>query len=280
MTLTREWRPNPADEARERTDDPRRSRVEERGLAIREAPVPALDSLEDRRVAVTFRNHRYELRHDDVTLLRTVGTFRAIYADDLRAAFHRLERDVRTLREQGLLTATPVHRADTRDSTTVISLTRVGRDLVQAAESGPQRYHGEAVRLRELHHDAQLWRVYQRCLEDIERRGATVQQIRLDHELKQALWKAQAMGQQSPIDPAEALGLPRDANGHVQIPDFQILARESSGAVTRCNVELVTRHYTAATIRGKAAAGFALYDDSTLRGAGDDRDLASRVFDF
>jgi hypothetical protein len=269
------------DAVRERTDDSRERVIEgPRRLSARSTPVPALDSLEDRRVAVVFRQQEYHLRHDDVALLRDVGTFRTIYAEDLRTSFAHLDRDLRTLREQGLLTTTTIHRADTREPATVVNLTRTGRDLIQMAEVGEQRYYSDAVRLREVHHDAALWRIYQHVRQDADVRGASVEQIRLDHELKHALWTAQGRVGDAEGDPADALGLPRDPSGHVRIPDFQVIAREADGTLTRCNVELVTRHYASATVRAKAAAGFVIYDESAAGGRGDDRDLASKIFEL
>lgn len=243
--------------------------------AVRETPMPSLESLSDgTREPVVFGRQVYRLRADDVRLLRTVGTFRVVYVDDLRPHHARLDRDLRTLREQALVHVTRLQRPDTHATVEVVSLTHEGRNLIQAAETGSQRYHSDVVRLREVHHDAQLWKVYAQYLQELAARGAIVERVRLDHELKHDLWSRSDEETGAANDIAAALGLPRDAKGHVQIPDLQLEVREADGRQTRCNLEFVTRHYSSAMIRAKDEAGFALH------GPIEDPDRAARLFEF
>lgn len=272
---------DPRDDTREREEVGRPRDPGEALASVRETPVPSLDSLTDEgREPVRFGRHVHRLHAADVRLLRTVGTFRVVYADDLRPHYPGLDRELRTLREQALIQVTRLQRPDTHATVEVVSLTREGRDLLQAAETGTQRYHHDVVRLREVHHDAQLWRVYRQHLEEIEARGATVERVRLDHELKHALWARADDETLGTEDVADTLGLPRDAQGQIQIPDVQLLVREPDGTQTRCHLEFVTGHYSAATIRAKTAAGFTLYDEAALRGPIEDPDRAARLFEF
>ena len=271
--MTSRWDPDP----RDRHDDRRpRMRDDDAGPRRRPTPMPSLSTLTARREPVAYRGETYALASEDVRLLRTVGTFRAIYTEHLRDDFPRLDRQTRHLRDQGLLEDTTTMRAPRHEPAHVLTLTPVARDLVRDSEDGAQRYYSGFVKPREIEHDAQLFRLCRQHGADLEARGAHVEQIRLDVELKQALW-SRDLADLALADRADALGLPYDPTGRVQIPDLQLVIREPDGRVTRCNVELATRHYSAGTCRAKAAAGFTVYRQGTApRGPDYNRDLAAR----
>lgn len=60
--------------------------------------------------------------------------------------------------------------------------------------------------------------------------------------------------------------------GGPSFPDVQIDIREADETLSRCNLELTTRHYDGRSLRAKAAAGFRMYDlrASNSRGRGGD----------
>jgi hypothetical protein len=262
-------------EVRDRVEDPRRRDLPRRNGGRRE-PVPGLNSLDERRVTVSYAHHQYRLCADDVRLLRTVGTFRTVYIDHLRQEFPAAVGELRALERQGLISAVAIQRPATRDTSEVVTLTRAGRDLLHAGEPGTQRYHSGLIKPREVEHDAHLLPLYREEVARLAVRGATVEQVRLDVELKQALWRREDTDQ-SIRERAESLGLPVDAAGRVQLPDLQLLVREPDGRVTRCNIELVTRHYSTASARAKTAAGFTVYrEQGAPRGPQDERELAAR----
>ena len=116
------------------------------------------------REHVWVREHSHMFRGSESRTLASVGSFRAIPADDLRDAFDKpvdpRHGDLWHLREAGLVQA---HRVD-RD-TTVVTLTKEGCDLLEAHrrdQDAPDRQtftHG-VQRPRELKHDAELYRAY------------------------------------------------------------------------------------------------------------------------
>ena len=55
------------------------------------------------------------------------------------------------------------------------------------------------------------------------------------------------------------LGLPIDEQGHVLFPDAQIEYTDADGRSGRVNIEVASGHYTAASVRAKAAAGFRMH---------------------
>ena len=63
-----------------------------------------------------------------------------------------------------------------------------GRDLLEAnrdrdRDTG-QAFYAGLKRERELEHDAQIYRAYQREVERLEARGAAIERVRLDYDLK------------------------------------------------------------------------------------------------
>jgi hypothetical protein len=84
----------------DRDDDGGREQSRDRipdahGRDMRQRPQPGLDRLTDERENVRFRGRDYRLDQDDVRLLRTVGTFRAVYTEHLRHEFESLDHQVR-----------------------------------------------------------------------------------------------------------------------------------------------------------------------------------------
>ena len=69
------------------------------------------------------------------------------------------------------------------------TLTRAGRRLMQGSDRLPdgQEIYAGFVKPREAIHDAELYRVYQREEDRIERRGGKVSRVLLDFELKKKL---------------------------------------------------------------------------------------------
>ena len=102
-------------------------------------------------------------------------------------------------------------------------------------------------------------------------RGARVRRILIDAELKSILAKrseaARVKEGKEEADrarqkAAEELHLPRDDQGHVQIPDAQIRYVDESGNIGRVNVEVTSDKYMQANIQAKSAAGFSMHGPS------------------
>ncbi|MBN2266235.1 MAG: hypothetical protein JW775_10525, partial [Candidatus Aminicenantes bacterium] len=85
---------------------------------------------------------------------------------------------------------------------------------------------------------------------------------------------------------ARAHGVPVDDDGAVIYPDMQLEVDRPDGTVGRCNVEVVTEHYSAASVAAKQRAGFSLYlpqGSSGARGGGGGVSvpaLADELLDF
>jgi hypothetical protein len=246
------------DEARPRHNDLRERGREERGRDRRSRPQPGLDRLRDERDLVRYRGHDYRLNGADVELLRTVGTFRAVYAEHLREDFRALDNQVRQLRDQGLMTVEHIQTPDTHRLTHVLTLTRDGHRLVSAGEEGEQRYHWGLVQPRELHHDAHLYCIVKLEEERAEARGAHVERVKTDDELEREWWSRE-LADLEPAERATQIGIGLDDDGRAVFPDVQIVIREADESCSRCNLELTTEHYAGRAMRAKAAAGFRMY---------------------
>lgn len=128
------------------------------------------------REHVHHRDRHYTLRGSETRTLTTVGAFRAVRAADLRDASDRpldpRHGELWHLRESGL-----VHTVRMDRDNTVVTLTKEGRDLLEARrldEHSPDRqafYHG-VQKPRELKHDAHLYRAYMDEAEQLRDDGA------------------------------------------------------------------------------------------------------------
>lgn len=271
------------DDVRGRRDDRRERSTDEGRSDSRPRPYPGLDRLGGERDNVRLRGHDYRLNDDDVRLLRAVGTFRAVYADHVRDEFRSLDYQVRQLREQGLVEVERIQTPNTHRQAEVLTLTREGHRLVTADEQGDQRYHRGFVQPRELHHDAHLYCLVKREEELAEARGARIERVRLDDELKREWW-SRDLADLADAERAARVGIGLDDEGRAVFPDVQIDIREADESLSRCNLELTTEHYDSRSIRTKAAAGFRMYSlrgrNSRGRGGDLNRDHSSSIFEL
>jgi DNA-binding PadR family transcriptional regulator len=253
--------------------DPRdRERTDPRDVFMDHVDLPR--GLE--REHVHYLDHDYTLRGSETRTLTTVGAFRVVPADDLRDAYGQ-SLDPRNgelwhLRESGLV---DTHRLD-RD-TTVVTLTREGRELLEARRHDDdsrdrQAFHAGIQKPRELTHDAQVYRAYLREAERLQEQDAHIHRIVLENELKR---EYQEFLQERNRDREDSDGrpdrevdeirawalehdLPCDDEGHVQFPDLRI-EYDMDGRDHTLDVEVFTPHYRGAHSAAKANAGFACY---------------------
>jgi len=169
-----------------------------------------------------------------------------------------------------------------------VALTKQGHRLLIATKSAPKDqalYHG-FTKPREVHHDADLYRLYQRGLEKIAREGGTNIRVILDSELKKNLYRDLARAEQrgSPADAkskiAERHGL-RVVRGKIPVPDLRIEYETPDQEHTRVDLELATEHYRFRNIAQKVRAGFSIYaraqDASNLRRVLDQHELTAEI---
>jgi hypothetical protein len=231
------------------------------------------------RELVRDRKRSYELNGPESQALATIGAFRVVQADDLRDIVHR-ERDVRQVRqglrhlqESGLVERVPLESRD-RD---VVVLTGRGRDVLEANRLAHDREPRQAFyaglrKPRELTHDAQVYRAYQRAEERLRARGGHVRRIVLDYELKrdyqrflQERNKGRADSTGRPNrEPEEIEAWARDQDlpffdGSVHFPDARIEYEDQDRHVRHEDIEIVTEHYRGAHAAAASRSGFSRY---------------------
>ncbi len=226
------------------------------------------------------------LRSEELKLLAAVGRFRVISTRDLADSVYdnrpsRLERDLAFLKQQGLVQVDAVQaRRDGRRGRSqrieVVTLTRAGKELARQTSGLPegQKLYAGLVKPREVEHDSQIYRAYQKEAERIEGAGGTNLRVQLDFELKAKIQKA--IYAERKADPerdmseikqqvAAQFDLPF-VNEGIQIPDARIEYDLDQGSQSgHADIEVLTAAYRPGHLRRKAQAGFHLYASSSDR---------------
>src|ERR1700682_1062643 len=226
----------------------------------------------DRRTQYRHGGRTYSLRSSEIADMRDIGTFRTVDVGDLARFVYggneaRLKYDLESLRTQGLVEEKTLFRTH-RSARKLVTLTAEGQRVVRKASGLPEDqriYHG-FVKPKELDHDADLYKVYQKAAEEIREEGGKPTRVRLDFELKESINRAkEAAGHLSGDDRrrlltavAEETGLQID-DTTIHLPDIQVEYETRDGGVERQNLELLSRSYREDGIRSKAAAGFKIY---------------------
>ncbi len=250
--------------------------------------VPSRDS----RAVLYDRYRGYDLRESKIQTLTDLGKFRVINAEDLGRHGYggdrgRMERETERLMRQGLAEQKRVEISLSK-GTRVYALTKAGRRLMQRSGRLPheQEIYAGFVKPREATHDAELYRVYHREEDRIERRGGKVRRVLLDFELKKKVNRDLARLGPKKDDPdrkrdiAERHGL-RVVHGRIPVPDLQIEYEMPDQSIARVNLELTTEDYRPRQLADKARAGFTLYshgdDASHVRRVLSDRELTAEI---
>ena len=124
------------------------------------------------------------------------------------------------------------------------------------------------VKASDLNHDCAVYRAACDAAERIEAAGGRVGMVRIDAELKGTVAAGtervrHAEGREAADAErrrlAAELELPVSEDGKVLFPDAHIEYTDAAGRSGRASVEVASQHYSGATVRAKAAAGFQLY---------------------
>ncbi len=192
--------------------------------------------------------------------------------------------DLRHLREQGLVRTVPI---DGHKDVAVV-LTDRGRDLLEShrrdrdeGQDHRQAFYAEVKKPREVEHDAQIYRAYEREAERLQERGARVDRVVLDYELKR---EYQQFLQERNRGRADSDGRPdRDQSeiedwarehelpyfdGHVHFPDVRIEYQEPDGRWDHDDIEVTTVHYRGGHGAAAARSGFTSFRGSSARTGG------------
>jgi len=264
----------------------------ERDADARDVFVRQVDLPRDRdRELVRDRNRMYELDGCESRALATIGAFRVVHEEDLRASIHRDDEtrrgrdEVGHLRESGLIQTIPLESRDRG----VVVLTKSGRDLLEAnrldrGQEPRQAFYAGLRKPRELTHDAQVYRAFLRAEERLRAGDARIDRVVLDYELKR---EYQCFLQERNRGRADSDGRPdRDieeilawarqhelpyADDHVHFPDARIEYTDRDGRKRYEDIEVVTEHYRGARAAGAAKSGFRCYMSRGSSGGGGGR---------
>jgi DNA-binding MarR family transcriptional regulator len=234
------------------------------------------------RQLVRDRDREYTLRGSESRTLATVGAFRVVSSRDLRdhdgSPADPRSGDLRHLREQGLIETTRV--PGYRDH--AVSLTKDGRSLLESHRD-PDHEHSQTFyaglgRERELEHDLQVYRAYEHAEVRLQERGAHIERVVLDHELKSEYqrWLHERDKDHDDYDghpdrtPDEIREWAYEHDlpyfdDEVHFPDVRIEYQEPDGRWEREDIEVVTPHYRGAHGASVARLGFSCYRGLSLR---------------
>jgi hypothetical protein len=233
----------------------------------------------DREFVRDDRDRQYTLRGSETRTLSAVGAFRVVSARDLRGHDDRpadpRSGDLRHLREQGLVRTERL--PGQRDH--VVVLTDRGRDLLTSnrdeRHGRSQEFYSRLVKPREVEHDSQVFNAYLREAEKLAERGARIDRVSLDYELKreyqQWLHECDRDGDGRPNrEPDEIEEWARDHDlpyfdEQVHFPDLRIEYEELDGRRDHEDVEVLTVHYRGGHGAAAARSGFTSYGGFSAR---------------
>jgi uncharacterized membrane protein YgcG len=271
---------DPRDDARwpDRERDPRDDMFDPLEVFTRDLNLPRGRE----REIVHDRDREYTLRGSETRTLATVGAFRVVSSRDLRDHHDRpldpRSSDLRHLREQGLVETVRV--PGSREY--AVALTREGRSLIEHRrdrDQGDRQTFWQGVkRERELEHDLQVYRAYERAAEQLAERDARIERVVLDHELKREYqsWLHERDRDRDDYDGhpdrtdeeirewAHEHDLPY-FDDEVHFPDLRIEYRDRDGREEHEDIEVTTEHYRGAHAASVAQSGFSCYGGSSLR---------------
>jgi len=213
----------------------------------------------------------YELNGDDSRVLAAVGAFRVVPERDLDSRDEAPDwrnDSLAHLADEGLIRTVSL---DGRDRG--VTLTDRGRDLLEASrrardDDRQQRFYAGVNRPRELNHDAQLYRVYERVEKQLRDEGAEVRRVVLEQDLKREYQSfLQEHNRDRPDSDGRPDGDPREVgqwalqhelpyfDDRVHFPDFRI-EYDLDGREGHRDVEVLTPHYRGAHADSRGRTGF------------------------
>ena len=242
--------------------------------------------------AYYVRDRAYLLRDSEMHSIKEIGKFRVIALSDLAKYAYggnreRMDKDIRRLARHSLVSDKTVEISQ-KKTLRIVTLTKAGHRLLKNTNQLPDDqpiYHG-LLKPREVKHDSDLYRLYQKEAARIERGGGRPVRVLLDYELKRNLNRDLALMGPEKDDPnakeriAEKHGL-QVVNGKIPVPDLRVEYETPELELCHVDLELATRDYRPRAMAAKAAAGFSLYgrseDASRLRRVLDEREITARI---
>jgi hypothetical protein len=239
-----------------------------------------------------FRGRTYTVRSSEIGTLVELGKFRAVSTKDLEEFRYygekdRMRPDIANLIRQGLVAEKRIPHSDTAPRS-LLTLTKKGHQFLLSTGTVPrnQATHYGFTKPREAHHDADLYRLYQKAAKDVERQGGKNPRVVLDYELKKRVFHDLAklgpekQSAESKRAIAEKHGL-QVVRGKIPLPDLRIEYEGRDGDMARVDLELATEHYRGSNLAEKVRAGFSLYaraqDAPGLRRVLDQKELIAEI---
>jgi hypothetical protein len=257
-------------------------------------PEVANSTLRERRTQHQDRGRTYSLRNSEMEAMADIGRLRTVDVQDLARFVYRgdqalMRQDLENLQAQALVEEKTVFHAH-KSARKLVTLTGRGHRMVRKASGlpdGQRLYHG-FVKPRELDHDADLYKVYQKAASELRQKGGRPLRVRLDFELKQEINRAkEAARKLSRAERAVLLRVVAEENGlrvegsSIHLPDIQIEYETRDGRIERENLELLSQNYREEGMRTKTSAGFKIYaragEANRIRRALNDTGLAREV---
>ena len=238
------------------------------------------------------RTRDYTLRESEIFMLKELGKFRVISAEDLSRFGYdenrsRLEQDLQHMKNQHLVSDRQIE-AHSDPNFRVLTLTSEGRQFLrhQGLVLKEQALYDGFVKPKELAHDAGLYRLYQRVATEIDMNGGSVRRIILDYELKEQLYrdlnKASAPLSEVERNQVAARHGLKVVHGSIPIPDLRVEFENDAKEIERVDLELATREHRSQGLAAKARAGFRLYarhqDIDRLRRVMNQEEITARIF--
>jgi len=235
------------------------------------------------RRPVVARDRVYEINGAESRTLATVGAFRVVAASDLNdsrderpGSRETLKREtLKHLEREGLIRTAPLNSDDR-----AVTLTARGRDLLEAnrysrhdhSHEPRQAFYSGVKKPRELTHDTNVYRAYQRAGERIRGHGGQVRRVVLDYELKRDYQRFLQERNRDRNDsdgrpdrePEEIARWAREHwlpyyDEHVHFPDARIEYEDRDGRSRHEDLEVVTGHYRGGHGSAAARSGFTRY---------------------
>jgi hypothetical protein len=179
-----------------------------------------------------------------------------------------------------------------------VALTKEGRSVLERHRDRDQNDHQTfwdgLKRERELEHDLEVYRAYEREAERLSERHARVERVVLDYELKRDYQKRLHERDRDrddydghPDRTAEEIrdwALEHDLpyfDDEVHFPDLRIEYQELAGRLDHRDIEVITEHYRGAHGASVARSGFVGFRGSSARvgGAPFDPGFAEELWD-
>ena len=257
----------------------------------REREYSATRSLE-RRMVYEIPGRTYRLRSSEIATMLELGKFRAVAREDLGEFVYRgknalMRPDLENLIRQGLAVIKTVPHEEL-GSRQLLTLTKYGHRFLAQTQSAPigQSLSYGFANQREAHHDADLYRLYQKAAAGIENQGGRILRVVLDYELKKQLYRdlAKLGKDRYSIEALETVAQRHGlvlVRGKIPVPDIRIEYETRDGEPARVELELATGTYRGRDLSEKVRAGFSLYahaeDVSKLKRVLHEQELTAEI---